>query len=126
MSIDFDNLLSRIRKEAKDGIKSELARRSFIDRSVFGMFMPLIVDIITDAGNASITILKDGSIDLKRQLSLNSDITLRADLSMLSELYHSRSREEFRAAERLGKIEIRCHTAKGRQSEARLREILGG
>lgn len=126
MSDDFDGLLSRIRKEAEDGIRSELARRSLIDRSVFGMFMPLIVDIITEAGKASIIVSKDGSIELRRQLSLNPDITLRADFSMLSELYHSRSREEFRAAERQGRIEIRSNTAKGRLSEARFRELLGG
>ena len=126
LSNDFDGLLSRIRKEAEDGIKSELARRSFVDRSVFGMFMPLIIDVITEAGKASLIVSKDGSIEMRRQLSPNPDIVLRADFDMLSELYHSRSRQEFRAAERQGRIEIRSNTAKGQLSEARFRELLGG
>ena len=126
MSEDFDGLLARIRKEAEDGIKSELARRGFVDRSVFGMFMPLTIDIITEAGKASIIISKDGSIEMRRQLSENPDITLRVDFGMLSELYHSRSRQEFRAAERQGRVEIRSNTAKGSLSEARFRELLGG
>jgi hypothetical protein len=126
LSDDFEGLLSRIRKEAEEGIKAELARRGFVDRSVFGMFMPLIINIITEADQASITISKDGSIEMKRRLSQKPDITLRADFGMLSELYHSRSRQEFRAAESQGKIEIRSNTAKGQLSEARFRELLGG
>jgi len=90
------------------------------------MFMPLAVDIITDAGKASMTILKDGTIVLERNLSRNPDITLRADYGSLHELYNSRDSEGFRAAEKQGRIKIIGHTAKGRQAEARLRELLGG
>lgn len=126
MSADFHDLLSRIRREAEDGIKSELSRRGFIDRSVFRMFMPLAIDIITDVGKASMTISKDGTIGLEGDLSRNPDITLRADFDMLHELYDSRDSEVFRAAEAQGEISISGHTAKGRQAEARLRELLGG
>ena len=125
MSTDFDGLLSRMREEAEGGIKSELSRRNFIDRSIFHMFMPLAIDIITDAGNASMTILKDGTIDLKRNPSRNPDITLRADFDSLNELYNFRDSEGFRAAEKQGRIKILSHTTKGRQAEARLREWLG-
>jgi len=128
VSADFDELLSRIRKEAEDGIKYELSRRSFIDRGVFRMFMPLTIDIATDAGNASMSISKDGTIDLEMDLSRsrNPDITLRADFGSLHELYNSRDRDAFREAEIHGSIEIRGHTAKGRRAEAKLRELLGG
>jgi len=126
MSVDFDDLLSRIRREAEDGIKYELSRRSFIDRGVFWMFMPLTINIMTDAGNASMAISKDGTIDLKRNLSRNPDIILRADFGSLHELYNSRDREGFRAAEMQGKIEIRGQTGKGRRAEVKLRELLGG
>jgi len=128
MSADFDELLSRIRREAEDGIKYELSRRSFIDRGVFQMFMPLTIDINTDAGNASMSILKDGTIYLERGLSRsrNPDITLRADFGLLKELYDSRDSDVFREAERQGRIEIRGHTSKGRRAEAKLRELSGG
>ena len=128
MSADFDELLSRIRREAEDGIKYELSRRSFIDRGVFRMFMPLTIEIITDAGHASMSISKDGAIDLGRGLHRprNPDITIRTDFGLLHELYNSRDSDLFRDSERRGRIEIRGNRAKGRRAEAKLRELLGG
>jgi hypothetical protein len=72
------------------------------------------------------TISKDGTISLEGDLSRHPDITLRADFDILHQLYDSRDSEVFRAAETKGKISISGHTAKGRQAEARLRELLGG
>ena len=121
----FYEFAEELRTEAENAIKSELSRRSFLERAGFRMFMPLTVNIVTDQGAASLTIFKDGTIQLRRYLSSSPDTTIKADFETLIGLYHSRDRDQFVQAEREGRIKITSRSWKGQQAERKLRELLG-
>jgi hypothetical protein len=121
----FYEFAEELRTEAENAIKSELSRRSFLERAGFRMFMPLTVNVITDQGAASLTIFKDGTIQLGRHLSSSPDNTIKADFETLIGLYHSRDRDQFVQAETEGKIKITSRSWKGQQAERKLRELLG-
>ena len=96
MVSSFYKFAEQIRREAESKNKSELSRRSFLERAGFWIFMPLTVNIVTNQGSASLTIIfKDGTIQLNRYLSSNPDNTIQADFETLISLYHSRDRNQF-------------------------------
>jgi len=121
----FYEFAEELRTEAENAIKSELSRRSFLERAGFRMFMPLTVNIVTDQGAAALTIFKDGTIQLSMYLSSSPDSTIKADFETLIGLYHSRDRDQFVQAEREGRIKITSRSWKGQQAERKLRELLG-
>lgn len=125
MVSSFYEFAEKIRTEAENAIKSELSRKSFLECAGFWIFMPLTVNIVTDQGSVSLTIFKDGTIQMSRNLSSSPDNTIQADFGTLSGLYHSRDRNQFVGAERQGRIKIISHGWKGQQAERKLRELLG-
>jgi len=125
MSIEFYEFIERLRIEAEKAIKAELSRRTVIERVGFGLFMPLTINIITDAGSASLVFLNDGSVQCKKNLSTNPNNVIQADFGTLKELYSSRNKSQFIRAEREGKIKITNNDLKGQQAERKIRELLG-
>ncbi len=125
MESGFYEFAEELRTEAENAIKSELSRRSFLERAGFRIFMPLTVNIVTDQGAVSLTIFKDGTIQLSRYLSSSPDNTVQANSETLVGLYHSRDRIQFVQAEREGRIKITSRGYKGQQAERKLRELLG-
>lgn len=120
MENSFYRLLEQIKTQAEDA----LSRLSFLERTVFWMFMPLKINIVTDIGVAFLTILKDGTIQLGEHSSADADNTIQADFETLTGLYQSRDRNQFIQAEMEGRIKIISHTRKGQQAEGKLRELL--
>ena len=125
MVSNFYEFAEEIRTEAEDAIKSELSRRSFLERAGFRIFMPLTVNIVTDQGAVSLTIFKNGTVKLSKYLTSSPDTTIQANFETLIGLYHSRDRNHFIRAEREGRIKITSHSYKGKQAERKLRELLG-
>lgn len=125
MGTSFYKFAEEIRTEAENTIKSELSRISLLERAGFWMFMPLTVNIVTDQGVVSLTILKDGTIQLGEYLSSNADNTIQANFETLRDLYQSRDRNQFTRAEMQGEIKISSHSLKGQQAERKLRGLLG-
>ena len=121
----FYEFVEKLRIEAESIIKSELSRRSFLERVGFGFFMPLIVNVVTDQGSVSLSFLKDGSVQRRKSLSSNPDAIIQADFETLKKLYSSRDRNQFVQAEREGKIRITSNSWKGQQAESKIRELLG-
>ena len=124
MRSDFYEFAEGFRVEAESTIKAELSRRSFLERGIFGLFMPLIVNINTDQGSISISFFKDGSVQSERSLSSNPDVIIQADFETLKKLYFSRDKNQFIQAEREGKIRITSSNLKGKQAERKIRELL--
>jgi len=125
MASNFYEFAEEIRTEAENAIKSELSRRSFLERTGFRIFMPLTVNVVTDQGAVSLTILKDGTVKLSEHLTSSPDTTIQANFETLIGLYHSRDRNHFIQAERERRIKITSHSYKGKQAERKLRELLG-
>lgn len=121
----FHELVEEIRTEAENAIKSELPRRSFLERAGFRVFMPLTVNIVTDQGAVSLKILKNGAIQLSRYLPSHPDTSIQTNFETLKSLYHSRDGNQFIQAEREGRIKITSHSYKGKQAERKIRELLG-
>ena len=125
MAGSFHEFVEEIRTEAENTIKSELSRRSFLERAGFRLFMPLTVNIVTDQGAVSLKIFKNGTIQLSGYLPSRPDNSIQTDFETLRSLYHSRDRDQFIQAERKGRIKITSHSYKGKQAERKLRELLG-
>jgi len=125
MVSNFYEFAEEIRIEAENAIKSELSRRSFLERAGFRIFMPLTVNVVTDQGAVSLKIFKNGTIRLSRYLPSRPDNSIQTNFETLRSLYHSRDRNHFIQAEREGKIKITSRSYKGKQAERRLRELLG-
>ena len=125
MVSNFNKFAEEIKTEIENAIKSGLPRRSFLECVGFWMFMPLTVNIVTDQGTISLTILKDGTIQLGRFLSSSPDNTIQASFETVKDLYYSRDRNQFNQAEKDGRIKISSHSWKGQQAERKLRELLG-
>lgn len=121
----FRELVEKIRIEAEETIKAELSRRSWLERTGFKLFMPLTVNIVTDQGAACLTILGDGVVHLSEHLPSDPDATIQASFETLAHLYVDRDRGQFAQAEEEGSIKITSYSAKGRQAERQLRELLG-
>lgn len=124
MISSFQELVEKIRIEAEKTIKAELSKRSWLERTGFKLFMPLTVNIVTDQGAACLTILGDGAVQLSEHLPSNPDTTIQARFEMLAHLYIERDKGQFTRAEEEGSIKITSHSAKGRQAERQLRELL--
>jgi hypothetical protein len=122
----FIEFAERVREEAQARIKSELARRSFVERMAFSFLTPLTANLLTNQGDGSIIIHGDGSVLVGSGLSSSPDVTVRADFDTLLHLYSSRSREQFLKAESENRISVEGHTLKGNQAKGKLRELLGG
>ena len=125
MVSNFYEFAEELRTEAENTIKSELSRRSFLERAGFRIFMPLTVNIVTDQGAVSLTIFKDGTIQLRRDISSSPDNIMKANFETLIGLWHSRDRNQFVQAEREGRIKITSRSYRGQQAERKLRELLG-
>ena len=125
MTSNLFKFAEKLRIEAENGIKAELSRRSFLERVGFGLIMPLKVNVVTDQGAVSLTILKDGTVQLSEYLSSNPDNVVQASFETLENLYRTRDRNEFARAEIEGKIRITSKGLKGQQAEGKLRELLG-
>jgi len=125
MTGNFYEFVERFRAEAEKAIKAELSRRSFFERAIIWVFMPLTVNVVTNDGKVSLSFLKDGSVQLRKRLYSNPNIVIQADFEMLKELYSSRNRGQFVQAEREGKIGITSKDLKGQQAEKKIRELLG-
>ena len=126
MEGNFTEFAEKISVEIEKAIKSELSKRSIIERIGYAMFMPLTINIITEEGSASLVVLKDGIVRLRNQCSSAPDITLQSNFRTLTSLYNTRSPNRFVQAEEQGKIKIISNSWKGRQAERKLRELLGG
>lgn len=121
----FYKFAEEFKIEAENAIKAELSRRTLLERFGFGFFMPLKVNVVTDQGAVSLTILEDGTVQLSEHLSTNPDNTIQANFETLKGLYHSRDRNQFIRAEIEGRIKITSRSLKGQQAERKLRELLG-
>jgi hypothetical protein len=124
MASSFQEFAEKFRAEAERAIKAELSK-SLLGSIVFGRFTPLTVNIDTDQGVASLTILQDGTVRLNQGLSLNPDNTIHAHFETLEDIYYKRDRIQFTKAEADGRIKITSHNSKGQQVERKLRELLG-
>ncbi len=125
MATEFYEFIEGLSIEAERAIKAELSRRAFLERVGFGLFMPLTINIITDAGSASLVFLDDGSVQWRKNLSTNPNNIIQADFGTLKELYSSRNKNQFIRVEREGKIKITNNDLKGQQAERKIRELLG-
>ena len=81
----FYEFVEKLRIEAENA----LSRLSFLERAVFWVFMPLIVNVVTDQGSVSLSFLKDGSVQRRKSLSSNPDAIIQADFETLKKLYSS-------------------------------------
>jgi len=122
MANDFHKFAQEIRAEAEKAIKTELSKMPFLELGL-RIFMPLIINIVTDQQAVSLTFLKDGNVQLDDSVSANPDIVIQADFEMLKSLYQARDRYQFAQAERDGKIKITSHSWKGQQGETKIREL---
>lgn len=125
MVSSFHKFAEEFRAEAENAIKVELSKRSLLERVGFTFFMPLTVNVITDQGAISLTILKDGAVQLSEYLPSNPDNTIQASFETLKDLYYSRDRNQFSQAEKEERIKITSNSLKGQQAERKLRELLG-
>jgi len=125
MVSSFQEFADKFKIEAERAIKAELSKRSLLERIGFGFFMPLTVNIVTDQGVASLTILQDGTVHLSQRLSPNPDSTIQAHFETLEHIYYKRDRTQFTQAEAEGRIKITSYSLKGQQAEGKLRELLG-
>jgi len=121
----FRVFTEKIREAFEKGLDAELSKRSFFERTMFQMVMPLIINLSTDLGVASLTVLKEGKVKLDFKLSDTPDVSIEADFEALNRLYESRDKSAFHQAEANGQIKINAYTFKGQQTEQRLRELLG-
>lgn len=117
--------MEKIREAFERRLEAELSKRSFVERAMFQMVMPLIINLSTNLGGASLTVLKEGKVKLDSNLSDTPDVSIEADFETLTRLYESRDRNGFRQAEANGQIKINAYTFKGQQTEQKLRELLG-
>ncbi|NWF86796.1 hypothetical protein HXY32_03175 [Candidatus Bathyarchaeota archaeon] len=124
MTSNFHEFAQIIKAEAEKSIKKELSKMPFLELGL-RIFMPLTVNIITDRGVASLTILKDANVQLDEHISSNPDVTIQADFETLKSLYQLHDRNNFAQAEKEGKISVTSHNWKGQQAEVKLRELFG-
>ena len=117
--------MEKIREAFEKGLDDELSKRSFVERALFQMVMPLIINLSTDLGGASLTVLKEGKVKLDSKHFDTPDVSIEADFETLKRLYESRDKNAFHQAEANGQIKINAYTFKGQQTEQRLRELLG-
>lgn len=125
MLSSFQKFAEKFKIEVERAIKAELSKRSFLERIGFRIFTPLTVNIVTNQGAASLTVLQDGSVQLSQHLSPNPDSTIQADFETLEDIYSKRDRTRFNQAEAEGRIKITSYSPKGQQAERKLRELLG-
>lgn len=124
MISNFNEFAQIIKAEAEKSIKKELSKMPFLELGL-RIFMPLTVNIVTNQGAVSLTILKDANVQLEKHLSSNPDISIQADFETLKNLYQLHDRNNFAQAEKEGKISVTSHNWKGQQAEAKLRELFG-
>lgn len=117
--------MEKIREAFERGLEAELSKRSFVERAMFQMVMPLIINLSTNLGGASLTVLKEVKVKLDSNLSDTPDVSIEADFKTLTRLFESRDRNGFRQAEANGQIKINAYTFKGQQTEQKLRELIG-
>ena len=125
MASSLYKFAEEFRTEVESAIKSELSKRAFLESVVFRVSMPLTVNVVTDQGAVSLTILKDGNVQLSESLFSNPDNTIQANFQTLKDLYYSRDRNQFIRAETEGRIKITSNSLKGQQAERKLRDLLG-
>jgi hypothetical protein len=125
MTNNFQEFAEKLRTELERGLKAELSK-TLLGGIVFRAFMPLTVNINTNQGIASLTILHNGAVQLDQKLSSNPDTVVHADFEALQEIYRGRDRAQFTRAEADGRIKIISCTSKGQQAERKLRELLRG
>jgi hypothetical protein len=120
----FHEFAENIRAEAEKSIKTELSKMPFLEIGL-RIFMPLTINVVTDQGAVSLTILKDAKVELDEHLSTSPDVTIDGNFETLRSLYQSHDRNLFAQAEKDGKIKVISHSWKGQQAETRLRELFG-
>ena len=125
MPNDFYRFAEEFSTEVENAIKAELSRRSIFERIGFGVFMPLTINVIADQGAVSLTVLKDGAVQVSEHLPSNPDILIQANFETLRSLFYSRDKIQFVQAEKEKKIKITSSSEKGQQAERKIRELLG-
>lgn len=125
MSSDFYNFAEEFRMDIENRLKVALSRMTFLRRVVLQGFMPLAVNVTTDQGSISLTILQDGTIRLAKYLSSNPDNTIQANFETLKNLIRSRDRNQLIQAENEGKIKIISNSPIGQKAERKIKELLG-
>jgi len=88
--------------------------------------MPIHLNITGDSQECNLEFLPGGNVKLNSGLASNPDVSLKGDLSSLSEVIVQRSSRLFEEAEQSGKIVITSHSWKGEQAIQRVRELLSG
>ncbi len=120
------DILEDIRNEAETRIQKELSGFLGIVRaSVYNMFMPLVVNVITEDEAYHLTFQRGGTARLDKGSSATPDVTLRSSYSALRGLFQSRSKDGFEAAVQQGDIVITANTPKGQQALSKIKEMFG-
>ena len=90
--------MEKIREAFEKGLDDELSKRSFVERALFQMVMPLIINLSTDLCGASLTVLKEGKVKLDSKHFDTPDVSIEADFETLKRLYESRDKNAFHQA----------------------------
>jgi len=125
MESQFKDFLERFRAEVEKTIKNEVASMGMIQRSIMQSFMPLYINLFTDAGKACLVIQKSFDVTIENP-SNSPDVLVEGDFSVLKELFANRDSNSFKKAEQEGKIKLSSFSFKGQQALNRIREYLSG
>jgi len=121
------SLLASLREEAESKIKEEISGPLNVGkRFLYDAVTPIHLNITGDSQECNLEFLPGGNVKLNSGLAFSPDVSLKGDLSSLSEVIVQRSSRLFEEAEQSGKIVIISHSWKGEQAVQRIRELLSG
>lgn len=125
MESQFKDFVERFRAEVEKTIKSEVSSMGTIQRSIMQSFMPLSINLFTDAGKTCLVIQKSFDVTVENPSS-NPDLQIEGDFRTLVELFSNRNPQLLRKAEEEGKIKMKANSFKGQQALSRIRDYLMG
>lgn len=125
MESAFKEFVERFRQEIEKTLKQEVSAMGMIQRSIMQSFMPLYINLSTDAGKVCFTIQKTFDVTLE-EFRDSADVLIESTFETLKSLFASRDPQSFRKAEQEGKIKLNSFNFKGQQAVNRLREYLTG
>ncbi len=125
METQFKEFVEKFRAEIEKTIKSEVSTLGSIQRSIMQSFMPLYINLNTNAGNACFVIQKSFDVTVENP-SNSPDVTVEGDFNTLQSLFASRNPNDLRKAEQEGKVRISSFSFKGQQAVSRIKDYLTG
>jgi hypothetical protein len=122
---DLSSLLASLRQEAESKITSEISGPlNMGKRFLYDAVMPIHLNISSESQDCNLKFLPGGRVELHQGLASDPDISLKGDLSTLTDIIIQRSSSLFEKVEQEGKIVVVSQSWKGEQAMQKVRELL--